>query len=202
MLSIKDSFTCRTALQHGAGGASACTITQLERNTLYNFLLIPFYKSIEGKPSNLIQTATLEDGKLNDFKCFFFIIKFPFLISSPVIYSLIVPSAAPSNMDAVLLNTSSVYLKWQAPSNESRNGILKNYHVIIRGYDSNNVSRILTNMTVDGSSPKLMLTNLTAGVTYSISVAAATKIGYGPYSLPSILRLDPSTNKLDHGYVR
>lgn len=51
-----------TAL-HGAGGASACTITQLERNTPYNFFLIPFFKSIEGKPSNLIQTATLEDGK-------------------------------------------------------------------------------------------------------------------------------------------
>lgn len=105
-------------------------------------------------------------------------------------------------MEAVLLNTSSVYLKWQSPSNESLNGVLKNYHVIIRGYDAHNVSRILTNMTVDGNSPKLMLTNLTAGVTYSISVAASTKIGYGPYSLPSILRLDPNTNKLDHGYVR
>jgi roundabout, axon guidance receptor 2 len=105
-------------------------------------------------------------------------------------------------MEAVLLNTSAVYLKWQQPTNESLNGILRNYHVIIRGYDAYNVSRILTNMTVDGNSPKLMLTNLTAGVTYSISVAASTKIGYGPYSSPSILRLDPNTNKLDHGYVR
>lgn len=47
---------------HG-GGASSCTISQLERNTLYNFFLIPFYKNIEGKPSNLIQSATLEDGE-------------------------------------------------------------------------------------------------------------------------------------------
>lgn len=51
-----------TAL-HG-GGASACTITQLEKNTFYDFFLIPFYKSIEGKPSNLKQATTLEDGKL------------------------------------------------------------------------------------------------------------------------------------------
>jgi hypothetical protein len=50
-----------TAL-HG-GGASACTITQLEKNTRYDFFLIPFYKSIEGKPSNLKQATTLEDGK-------------------------------------------------------------------------------------------------------------------------------------------
>jgi hypothetical protein len=49
-----------TAL-HG-GGASACTITQLEKNTLYDFFLIPFYKTIEGKPSNLKQAVTLEDG--------------------------------------------------------------------------------------------------------------------------------------------
>lgn len=105
-------------------------------------------------------------------------------------------------MEAQLFNTTAVYLKWLPPPSESLNGVLKNYHVIIRGYDANNVSRVLTNMTVDGNSPKLMLTNLTAGVTYSVSVAASTKIGYGPYSSPSILRLDPSTNKLDHGYVR
>lgn len=115
---------------------------------------------------------------------------------------LIVPSAAPTNMEAVLLNTTAVYLKWQPPPTENLNGILRNYYVIIRGYDANNISKVLTNMTVDGNSPKLMLTNLTAGVTYSVSVSASTKIGYGPYSSPSILRLDPSTNKLDQGYVR
>jgi len=49
-----------TALHRG--GASACTVTQLEKNTLYDFFLIPFYKSIEGKPSNSKQTATHEDG--------------------------------------------------------------------------------------------------------------------------------------------
>jgi roundabout, axon guidance receptor 2 len=105
-------------------------------------------------------------------------------------------------MEAVLLNATAVYLKWQPPAPESLNGQLRNYHVIIRGYDGNNMSRVLTNMTVDGNSPKLMLTNLTAGVTYSVSVAASTRIGYGPYSSPSILRLDPSTNKLDQGYTR
>lgn len=113
-----------------------------------------------------------------------------------------VPSSPPINMEAVLLNTSAVYLKWQPPPNESMNGVLRNYHVIVRGYDMYNMSRVLTNMSVEGDSPKLMLANLTAGVTYSVSVSASTKVGYGPYSSPSILRLDPSTNKLDQGYVR
>jgi roundabout, axon guidance receptor 2 len=105
-------------------------------------------------------------------------------------------------MEATLMNTSAVYLKWQAPPADSINGALRNYHVIVRGFDMYNLSRVLTNMTVDGDSPKLMLANLTAGVTYSVSVAASTKMGYGPYSSPAILRLDPSTNKLDQGYVR
>lgn len=47
---------------HG-GGASACTITSLDKFTMYNFFLIPFYKNIEGRPSNSKQTTTLEDGK-------------------------------------------------------------------------------------------------------------------------------------------
>lgn len=126
----------------------------------------------------------------------FFLLSFLFCFIKPV------PSAAPINMEAVLLNTSAVYLKWQAPPSEHLNGALKDFHVIVRGFDMHNMSRVLTNMTVDGESPKLMLANLTAGVTYSISVAASTRVGYGPYSVPSILRLDPSTNKLDQGYVR
>lgn len=100
------------------------------------------------------------------------------------------------------LHDSVVYIKWQPPLDEHLNGILRNYNVIIRGHDANNVSKVLTNMTVDGKTPKMMITNLTAGVTYSVSVAASTKVGYGPYSSPSILRLDPSTNKLDQGFVR
>lgn len=88
------------------------------------------------------------------------------------------------------------------PPNETLNGALKNYNVIIKGYDMYNMSRILTNMTVDGDSPKLLLANLSAGVTYSVSVAASTRMGMGPYSPPSILRLDPNTKKLDQGYTR
>lgn len=81
-------------------------------------------------------------------------------------------------------------------------GLLKNFHVIVRGFDAHNMSKILTNMTVDGTIPSLMLANLSSGVMYSVSVAASTKMGMGPYSLPAILRLDPHTKKLDQGYTR
>lgn len=45
------------------GGASTCTITGLRIYTRYEFFVVPFYKSVEGKPSNSRIARTLEDGK-------------------------------------------------------------------------------------------------------------------------------------------
>ncbi|XP_039438865.1 protein sax-3-like [Culex pipiens pallens] len=171
---VNSNGTYKTLTVLHGGGASACTINGLDKYTEYEFFLVPFYKTIEGRPSNSRTAKTLED----------------------------VPSAAPINMEAVLLNTSAVYLKWEPPTNHSLNGKLKNYHIIIRGYDVHNMSKVLTNMTVDGDSPKLLLANLSAGVTYSVSIAASTRVGIGPFSVPSILRLDPHTKRLDQGYTR
>lgn len=85
---------------------------------------------------------------------------------------------------------------------------MQTYHIIVRGYDGNmNRSRILTNVTIDATAPTLLLANLTEGVTYTVSVAAANRAGYGPYSAPATLRLDPITKRLDqstlsHRYVQ
>lgn len=77
-------------------------------------------------------------------------------------------------------------------------GVLLSYHIIVRGFDVKlNKSRILTNITVDASTPSLLLANLTEGVTYTVSVAAANRAGLGPYSVPATLRLDPITKRLD-----
>lgn len=105
-------------------------------------------------------------------------------------------------MEALLLNSTAIYLKWLPPAAIDINGILTNYQIIIRGFDAHNVSKVLANMSVDAASPSLMLANLTSGVTYSVSVAAATRAGIGIYSKPIALRLDPHTNKLDQEYTR
>lgn len=47
------------------GGASSCTMTGLQQYTLYEFFIVPFYKSVEGKPSNSRIARTLADGKLD-----------------------------------------------------------------------------------------------------------------------------------------
>lgn len=55
-----------TVLNAGSG-ASACKINGLQKFTMYEFFIVPFYKAVEGKPSNSRVERTLEDGKLNDF---------------------------------------------------------------------------------------------------------------------------------------
>lgn len=138
-----------------------------------------------------------------------------------------VPSMAPSNMEALLLNSSAVYLKWKPPPIESHHGalvqnnfmlficifyifrfvffylssflgLLKNYHIIVRGLDTRmNYSKVLTNVTIEAQSPTLLLANLTEGVTYTVSVAADNDAGIGPFSSPSVLSIDPVTKSLD-----
>lgn len=108
------------------------------------------------------------------------------------------PSEAPTSMDAKLLNSSTVYVKWKAPPVKSHNGMLKSYNVIVRGVNIyENISKVLTNITIDATSSSIMLANLTEGVTYTVSVAALNRIGIGPYNSPAMLRLDPITKRLD-----
>lgn len=83
-------------------------------------------------------------------------------------------------------------------------GVLVSYQIIVRGFEGggSNVSRVLTNMTVESHTPSILLANLTAGVRYSVSVAAGTGLGFGPFSEPAVLRLDPHTHTLDSSFTR
>lgn len=109
------------------------------------------------------------------------------------------PSEAPTQMEANLLNISSVFLRWKPPPPSSHNGVIRSYQVVVRGGTNNTV---LSNVSVNAASPSLLLTNLTAGINYWISIAAATKGGSGPFCNPASLRLDPSRRLLltDNNY--
>lgn len=180
------------------GGASTCTFTGLLKYTKYEFFIVPFYKTVDGKPSNSKIGRTLEDGKSG-----------VELVEQHVSNwhdKFLVPAEPPTQMEALLLNSSAVFLKWKPPALKTQNGLLMSYFVIVRGVDtSQNVSRILTNVTIDAATPTLLLANLTWGVTYTVSVAAANNAGLGPFSAPAPLRLDPKTKRLDqtlsHRYV-
>uniref|UniRef100_A0A182Q5Y2 Roundabout n=1 Tax=Anopheles farauti TaxID=69004 RepID=A0A182Q5Y2_9DIPT len=161
------SYTMLTVLN---AGASSCSVAGLEKYAEYEFFIVPFYKSVEGKPSNYRVARTLED----------------------------VPSEPPFGMEALLLNSSAVYLKWKPPPATAQNGVLRTYNIIVRGVDiRSNYSKVLSNVTIEATSSTLLLANLTEGVTYTVSIAAATSAGMGPFSNPATLRLDPITKQLD-----
>lgn len=63
MDSDNDTYKMLTVLN--GGGASTCTVTGLMKYQLYEFFIVPFYKTVEGKPSNSHMARTLEDGKSN-----------------------------------------------------------------------------------------------------------------------------------------
>ncbi|XP_018917016.2 roundabout homolog 2 [Bemisia tabaci] len=159
------STSMRTVLHAGETSGSGFLFTGLAKYKRYEFFLIPYHKHIDGRPSNSRIARTVED----------------------------VPSEPPTHMEPLLLNSSSVYLKWKEPPDSSHNGVIRSYQVVVRGGSNNTV---LSNVSVNAASPSLLLTNLTAGATYFIAIAAATNKGTGPFSNPLSLRLDPSRRLL------
>ena len=63
-----ESYKMLTVLN--GGGASSCTVTGLAKHMLYEFFIVPFYKTVDGKPSNSRMSRTLEDCKLLFFLIF------------------------------------------------------------------------------------------------------------------------------------
>lgn len=55
-------------------GATSYTVTNLRKFTKYEFFLVPFFKSVEGQPSNSKVIQTLEDGMYRHFVLFLIII--------------------------------------------------------------------------------------------------------------------------------
>ena len=44
--------------------SSSYTVANLSKNTRYELFLVPYYKCLEGSPSNTVIVRTLDDGKL------------------------------------------------------------------------------------------------------------------------------------------
>lgn len=101
-------------------------------------------------------------------------------------------------MEALLLNSTAVYLKWKSPPAIALNGELQGYRVEVKANKSDSP---LDTVTV-GAAPTLLLGNLTAGVSYSVRVAATTRAGIGPFSIPAMLRLDPASRISDQHHQR
>lgn len=100
-------------------------------------------------------------------------------------------------MEALLLNSTTVYLKWKSPPAISLNGELQGYKVEIKSNGSS-ASEIIS----VGKTPTLLLGNLSSGISYFVRVAATTRVGLGPFSAAATLRLDPATRPTDDNNQR
>ncbi|XP_018323059.1 roundabout homolog 2 [Agrilus planipennis] len=81
------------------------SVTNLKKFTKYEFFIAPFYKTIEGQPSNSRVAETLED----------------------------IPSAPPESITAGVFNDSAVWIKWLPPPPQHHNGIISGYKLQVKG---------------------------------------------------------------------
>ena len=88
------------------------------------------------------------------------------------------PSAPPDQVSTTEIHSDSVYLSWRAPLPIHHNGDVIGYNVTYSATNSDAVDSVFSafNNTV--------ITYLNPFTTYTITVAAVTSAGIGPYSSP------------------
>lgn len=109
--------------------AKSYIVTNLKKFTKYEFFISPFYKSVEGQPSNSRVTQNLED----------------------------VPSAPPESISAGVFNDTAGWVKWSPPPPQHCNGIIIGYKVQIKGnivrsitMNATTTSILISNLTSGG----------------------------------------------------
>lgn len=101
-------------------------------------------------------------------------------------------------MEALLLNSTAVYLKWKPPPPITLNGELQGYKVEVKTNGTDQIKLI----TVGKKSTSLLLGSLSPGVSYFVRVAASTRIGLGPFNPAATLRLEPTSRISDNNFQR
>ena len=94
-------------------------------------------------------------------------------------YYFAVPSAAPLNVSARIVDTTTIELAWVEPPVETQNGIIISYRINVA------ISETKTSFSVNATTAAAVnLTELHPYYGYSIQVAAVTSQGAGPLSDP------------------
>ncbi|XP_041968181.1 peroxidasin homolog [Aricia agestis] len=155
-----DNFTMTTV--HNSGSSSH-VITGLLPYAQYNIFLMPFYKLLLGKPSNMKSGYTEED----------------------------VPSEAPQNVSAGVINATSAWIRWDPPPVHSWNGELSGYLIEVR-VGSGTGGRVVGQMSLGARTRAAAASSLRAGGHYSARAAAVTRRGHGPFSAPAQIHVLPT----------
>lgn len=102
-------------------------VTNLKKFTKYEFFISPFYKSVEGQPSNSRVSQTLED----------------------------VPTAPPDSVTTGVFNDTAGWIRWTPPPPQHHNGQIIGYRIQIKGdlirsmtINASTTSVLISNLTV------------------------------------------------------
>ncbi|XP_063390167.1 protogenin-like [Cydia fagiglandana] len=144
-------------------GSSSYILSGLLPYTQYDVFLLPFYKNLLGKPSNIMPGYTDED----------------------------VPSAAPQAVTAGVINATSAWIRWEPPPAATWNGELTGYLIEIRVGGAAG-GRVVGQMSLGARTRAAAASSLRAGGRYSARAAAVTRRGHGPFSAPAHLHMLPT----------
>ena len=95
------------------------------------------------------------------------------------------PSLPPRDVVVESYNPASLIVSWRPPSNRDRNGPITGYTINYTRDGSNDMMSI--NVTGDTSVRTVIISELVPYVNYSVSVAAMTVNGTGPFSDPPVV---------------
>ncbi|XP_045496294.1 neogenin-like isoform X2 [Colias croceus] len=158
-----ENFTMTTV--HNSGSSSH-VLTGLIPYAKYNIFLMPFYKLLLGKPSNMKTGFTEED----------------------------VPAASPQSVTAGVINSTSAWIRWEPPPVYAWNGDISGYLIEVRVGGSNN-GRVVGQMSLGARTRAAAASSLRAGGRYIARAAAVTRRGHGPFSAPAQIHMLPTQSQ-------
>lgn len=94
------------------------------------------------------------------------------------------PSDVPLDIQATPVDSATLMLTWNAPSADSRNGLIVQYVVNISVSETGQRFQRIVSGT-----GTITLTNLHPYYEYTYIIAAATSVGTGPFSVRSTIRM-------------
>ena len=105
-------------------------------------------------------------------------------MSMTVLYCLLSdsdPHAPPQNIQSRVTGSKTAVISWNPPPFDDHNGIIT-YYLLLITQEQFNISDMVINTTSDVTN--YTVTGLEENNNYTCRVAAATRIGPGPYSAP------------------
>ena len=166
-------------------------ITGLEEYVEYNISVRAYTSVGPGPYSDPVSERTLEDGTyfiypIILFPLWYYSLHHNYILSTE-------PAAAPENVQATAISSTTILVTWEEVLAISQNGIIVNYDVRVEPLQ---FTGELETQIINTTDLSVNVTGLEENVEYIIGVRAYTSVGPGPYSDPVAERTSEDGNIL------